>query len=142
MTERPVADEYFNRSVRVVSGTPYCDKVVRYCVFARRGGVLSGLDRAVAFIQDQCAGPLRIAAGRDGDPFEPNEVVMIVEGRFGELVNLETTYLGMLALSGAAGNMAAIVKAAGGIPVVDMSPRHYPHEIIGQIACEIGRAHV
>ena len=53
---------------------------------------------------------------------------------FGELVNLETTYLGMLAFSGAATNMRRIVAAAGPVPVTDMAARHYPFEIIEQTA--------
>ena len=59
---------------------------------------------------------------------------MVIEGLFGELVNLETTYLGMLAFSGAATQIAEIVHAADGVPVIDMAARHYPFEIIEQTA--------
>ena len=59
---------------------------------------------------------------------------MVIEGLFGELVNLETTYLGMLAFSGAATHMTRIVQAAAGVPVIDMAARHYPYEIIEQSA--------
>jgi len=79
----------------------------------------------------------------DGDTFAANEAVMIIEGLFGELVNLETTYLGMLAFSGAAAQMAKIAQAADGLPVIDMAARHYPYEIIEQTAyaAAIGGAH-
>lgn len=59
---------------------------------------------------------------------------MVVEGLFGELVILETTYLGMLAFSGPATHMDEIVRAAAGVPIIDMAARHYPYEIIQQTA--------
>jgi len=107
---------------------------VRYRVFARREGILCGINRSVAFIDQQCVGPLRVWARADGDRFRANEAVLVVEGMFGELVNLETTYLGMLAFTGAATAMREIVEAARGLPVVDMAARHYPFEIIEQTA--------
>ncbi|MCH7700411.1 MAG: hypothetical protein IID37_01870 [Planctomycetes bacterium] len=134
MPQLPISDEYFNRSARVVANTPRYDRLVHYRVFARRSGVLSGINRSVAFVTDQCVGPLRIHARRDGDRFDAFEAVMVIEGLFGELVNLETTYLGMLAFTGAASNMAEIVDAASGIPIIDMAARHYPWEIIEQTA--------
>jgi nicotinate phosphoribosyltransferase len=134
MPQLPISDEYFNRCAAVVADTPNYAKRVRYRVFARKPGVLSGLNRSVAFIDQQCVGPLRIRAKRDGDLYGANEVVLIIEGMFGELVNLETTYLGMLAFTGAATNMREIVEAARGVPVTDMAARHYPFEIIEQSA--------
>lgn len=134
MPQLPISDEYFNRSAAIVAETPYYNRRVRYCVFARKSGVVCGINRAVTFIDEQCLGPLKVNALRDGDRFEPCEAVMVIEGLFGELVNLETTYLGMLAFSGAATHMAEIVDAADGLPVVDMAARHYPFEIIEQTA--------
>ncbi len=134
MPQLPISDEYFNRSAAVVADSELYRTRVRYCVFARSPGVVCGINRAVAWIARQCVGPLRVRAIEDGDPFEPDTAVMVLEGLFGELVNLETTYLGMLAFSGAATKMAEIVAAAGDVPVIDMSPRHYPYEIIEQIA--------
>ncbi len=134
MPQLPISDEYFNRSAAVVADTPKYAQRVRYRVFARKPGVLCGANRSVAFIDQQCVGPLRIRARRDGDLFAANEVVLIIEGMFGELVNLETTYLGMLAFTGAATNMRRIVEAARGVPVTDMAARHYPFEIIEQTA--------
>jgi len=134
MPQLPISDEYFNRCAAVVADTSNYSKRVRYRVFARQPGVLCGLNRSVAFIDQQCVGPLRIRARRDGDRYAANEVVLVIEGMFGELVNLETTYLGMLAFSGAATKMREIVEAARGVPVTDMAARHYPFEIIEQTA--------
>lgn len=134
MPQLPISDEYFNRCAVIVADTPQYARRVRYAVFAREGGVLCGINRSIAFIDQQCVGPLRIFARRDGDRFAANEVVLIIEGMFGELVNLETTYLGMLAFSGAATSMRRIVEAAGKALVIDMAARHYPFEIIEQTA--------
>ncbi len=134
MPQLPISDEYFNRSAAVVADTAFYNRRVRYCVFARHGGVVCGIDRAVNWIDQQCLGPLHLRARHDGERFAPREAVMVIEGLYGELVNLETTYLGMLAFSGAATHMARIVSAAGGVPVIDMAARHYPYEIIEQTA--------
>jgi nicotinate phosphoribosyltransferase len=134
MPQLPISDEYFNRSAAIAANTPLYTERVRYCVFAREGGVVCGVNHAVAWIEQQCLGPLTIRARWDGDRFAATEAVMTIEGLFGELVNLETTYLGMLAFSGAATHMARIVAAAGDIPVIDMAARHYPYEIIEQTA--------
>lgn len=134
MPQLPISDEYFNRSAATVAGTPLHNVPVRYCVFAHKGGVICGINRAVAFLEQHCMGPLGVRALRDGDRFGPTEAVMVIEGLFGELVILETTYLGMLAFSGAATHMDEIVRAAAGVPVIDMAARHYPYEIIQQTA--------
>ncbi|MCA9243253.1 MAG: hypothetical protein KDA32_04800 [Phycisphaerales bacterium] len=134
MPQLPISDEYFNRSAAVVVDSDYHHKRVRYCVFCRDSGVLCGVNRALTWIRQQCLGPLTVYAKDDGDRFEPYEAVMVIEGMYGELVNLETTYLGMLAFSRAATEMARITEAAGDIPVVDMAARHYPYEIIEQTA--------
>jgi nicotinate phosphoribosyltransferase len=134
MPQLAISDEYFNRSAAIVVNTPLHNQLVRYAVFAREKGILCGINRAVAFIEQQCLGPLIIYAYFDGAKFKAQEAVMIIEGLFGELVNLETTYLGMLAFSGAATSMARIVQAADPTPVVDMAARHYPYEIIEQTA--------
>ena len=134
MTELAISDEYFNRSAAIVAGQPEYNKPVRYGVFAREPGMVCGADPAVEFIERHSQGSLTIKARRDGQTFLAQEAVMVIEGRFGELVTLETTYLGLLSLSGGASRMAEIVAAAGEASVVDMSPRHFPPEMIEGIA--------
>jgi nicotinate phosphoribosyltransferase len=134
MAKSDVADEYFNRSFQTVAGTPYEQTRVCYAVFCRKPGVLCGIRDVVSLIDRRCDGGLIIRAKSEGDRFEANEIVMTIEGPFGQLVTLETEYLGLLSLSGAATNMAALVTAAGSVPVVDMSARHYPPGLIGPIA--------
>jgi nicotinate phosphoribosyltransferase len=142
MSVRDLADEYFNRSYTTVAGTPTEHLRVCYAAFCRTPGRLAGVGDALNLIR-QAGGPGIIVRGKsDGDTFEANEVVMTLEGRFGQLVTLETEYLGMLSMSGAATNMAAIVEAAGEAKVIDMAARHYPPELAGRlgVAAAIGGA--
>ncbi len=129
-----LADEYFNRCVATVRGREEADRLVRYGVLGRKAGRLCGLGDALALVQSRCEGPVRVRALPEGEPHAPREVILTLEGRFIDLVALETEYLGMLSLSGAAGTMAEIVEAAGEVPVIDMSARHYPPELIPRIA--------
>lgn len=128
------SDEYFNRSYQTVVGTPREHVPVVYAVFCRQTGVLCGVTDALAAIDAHCSGPVTVRSLADGDRFHARQVVMTIEGPFGQLVTLETIYLGHLSLSGGATNMAAIVEAAGHIPVIDMGARHYPPELAGPLA--------
>ncbi len=134
MPKSDLADEYFNRSYDTVAGTPLEKMPVRYAVFCRQRGLLCGVTDVLGLLNGRCEGPLTVRSKLDGQWFEPNEIVMTLEGPFGELVTLETEYLGMLSLTGAATQMAAIVEAAGDVPVIDMAARHYPPELIEPIA--------
>ena len=142
MTTSDLADEYFNRALKKVEGTPRADRPVCYAIFARTGGVLCGVTDVLGLINARCTGPVTVRGKRDGDRFGPREIIMTIEGRFADLVVLETEYLGMLSLTGAATNMAAIVEAAGETRIIDMAARHYPPEMseyIG-VAAAVGGA--
>lgn len=129
------ADEYFNNCKKIVTRLPeLIMQMVRYNIFARKDGMVIGANKAVNFIKENTHGPLRILGLKDGDNFSAGQPVLICEGNCCELLNLETTNLGFLSYSGAAANMAAIVKEADGIPVIDMSARHYPWQFIEEVA--------
>ncbi len=134
MPRYDLADEYFNRSYETVAGTPREQMPVAYAVFCREPGVMAGVKDVADFLNNQCAGPLTVRALPDGERFEPRQIVMTIEGPFGQLVTMETAYLGLLSLSAAAANMADIVAAAGDATVIDMAARHYPPELIEAIA--------
>jgi len=134
MAKSDLADEYFNRSYETVVGTPREHQRVGYAVFGRQAGILCGVHEVISLIDRRCGAGVVVRSKSDGDSFDANEIVMTIEGPFSQLVTLETEYLGMLSLSGAATNMAALVKTAGDTRVVDMSARHYPPEIVGPIA--------
>jgi nicotinate phosphoribosyltransferase len=137
------SDEYFNNCRKIVERySELISRQVRYPFFARESGIVVGSNKSVNFIRDSTYGPLRIYGCKDGEPFISKQPVLTVEGTFRELVNLETTTLGNLSFSGAASSMKKIVNAANGVPVIDMSARHYPWQIIEEtsLAAYLGGA--
>lgn len=142
MYQSDLADEYFNRSYLAVQGTPREEARVYYAVFCRESGVLCGLSDVVSLVDRRCPGPVTVRSIPEGASFGPREIVMTLEGPFGQVVALETEYLGKLAWSGAAGSMSRIVEAAGDVPVIDMAARHYPPELIPDlgVAAAVGGA--
>ncbi|HSW45808.1 MAG TPA: hypothetical protein VLM89_09575 [Phycisphaerae bacterium] len=134
MPRYDLADEYFNRAYETVVGTERETMPVLYGLFCRKPGVMAGVKDVADFLNGQCAGPITVRALPDGKSFEANQIVMTLEGPFGQLVTMETTCLGLLSLSAGAANMAAVTKAAGDIPVIDMAARHYPPELVEAIA--------
>jgi len=137
-----LADEYFNRSYRTVAGTPLEQTRVCYAVFCRESGRLAGVADVLDLVRQRGGSGTIVRGKSDGQVFRPCEVVLTIEGAFGRLVVLETELLGMLSMSGAASEMAALVDAAGSVPVIDMSARHYPPELQPRIgvAAAIGGA--
>ena len=134
MMDSDLTDIYFARSFETVRGTLKQDVPVCYAVFCRSKGVLCGVSDVLDLIRRRCTGPIEVRGQSDGDAFRPCEVVMTLEGRFGELVTLESELLGLLSLSAAAGEMSKIVDVADGVSVIDMAARHYPPEIATRIA--------
>jgi nicotinate phosphoribosyltransferase len=106
-------------------------------VFAKRQGLLGGIDEAVAVLR-LCAGrrlpdgswedgwpQLRVNALHEGDPVEPWETVMTIEGDYSLFAHLETVYLGTLARrSLVMTNVRHVVDAADGKSVLFFPARH------------------
>jgi nicotinate phosphoribosyltransferase len=106
-------------------------------VFAKRQGLLGGIDEAVAILR-LCAGrrlgdgswedgrpSLRVEALHEGDPIEPWETVMTIKGDYSFFAHLETVYLGTLARrSLVMTNVRRVVDAARGKSVLFFPARH------------------
>jgi nicotinate phosphoribosyltransferase len=106
-------------------------------VFAKRRGLLGGIDEAIAVLR-LCSGRrradggwedgwprLRVSALHEGDPIEPWETAMTIEGDYGLFVHLETVYLGTLARrSLVMSNVRRVVDAANGKSVLFFPARH------------------
>src|SRR6201992_3098256 len=106
-------------------------------VFAKREGLLGGIDEAIAVLR-LCAGrrrpdggwddgwpELRVRAPAEGDPIEPWETVMTIEGDYSLFAHLETVYLGTLARrSLVMSNVRRVVRAADGKSVLFFPARH------------------
>ncbi|HEX3736667.1 MAG TPA: quinolinate phosphoribosyl transferase, partial [Solirubrobacterales bacterium] len=106
-------------------------------VFAKRRGLLGGIDEAIAVLR-LCSGrrlgdrswedgwpQLSVRALHEGDPVEPWETVMTIAGDYSLFAHLETVYLGTLARrSLVMTNVRRVVDAAAGKSVLFFPARH------------------
>jgi nicotinate phosphoribosyltransferase len=105
-------------------------------VFAKRDGLLGGIDETVAILK-LCSGEegpdgradgwnrLRVMALAEGDPIEAWETVMTIEGDYALFAHLETVFLGTLARrSRVMTNVRRVVEAARGKPILFFPARH------------------
>ncbi|HKT82606.1 MAG TPA: quinolinate phosphoribosyl transferase [Solirubrobacterales bacterium] len=105
-------------------------------VFAKRAGLLGGIDEALAILR-LCSGRQRGGAWRDGwpdlrvrglgegDRIEPWETVLTIAGDYSLFAHLETVYLGSLSRrSLVMTNVRRVVEAAGGKPILFFPARH------------------
>ena len=136
MREGYYSDVYFNRAREILERDGYHPRV-RMQVFGRNDSVLSGIDEALAILR-LCSGrrgpegswadgwhALGVRALYDGDAIEPYETVMTIEGDYSLFAHLETVYLGSLARrSLIMRNVAAVVQAARGKPILYFPARH------------------
>jgi nicotinate phosphoribosyltransferase len=105
-------------------------------VFAKRAGLLGGIDEALAILE-LGAGERRDGGWRDGWPqlrvralgegerIEPWETVLTIEGDYALFAHLETVYLGTLSRrSLVMTNVRRVVEAARGKPILFFPARH------------------
>jgi nicotinate phosphoribosyltransferase len=126
------ADVYFRRAEEILAREGL-DPVVVMEVFARRGGVLCGIDEAKVLLAHAFESAPRdevtVESLSDGDDFEPKEIVLRIRGRYRAFGLYETAILGMLAQStGWATAAQECVTAADPEPVISFGARHvHPH---------------
>jgi nicotinate phosphoribosyltransferase len=135
------SDTYFNRARAILEADGH-HPVVRMQIFQRTHAVLCGIDEAVAILR-LCSGRalpdgtwqdgwerLRVRALYDGDPIEPFETIMTIEGDYALFAHLETAYLGVLSRrTRIASNARAIVEAANGKTVL-FFPARFDHHLV------------
>jgi nicotinate phosphoribosyltransferase len=130
------SDAYFVYTKRLLEDVDHRPRVLLQ-VFQKQQSLLGGIDEALAM--------LRLGAGRrepdgewqpgwdelevhalyEGDPISPWETVMTIEGDYSLFAHLETVYLGSLARrSLIMRNVEAVVRAAGGKPILYFPARH------------------
>jgi nicotinate phosphoribosyltransferase len=101
-------------------------------VFQKRHSYLGGMDEAIAILK-LCSNDwdgLEIRALHDGDPIEPYESVMTIEGDYTTFAHLETLYLGVLARRTLiTTNVVHVLRAARGKPIIFMPARHDHHRV-------------
>jgi nicotinate phosphoribosyltransferase len=124
-------DAYFNhsRSALLAAGR---HPTVLMQVFQKKNALLGGMDEAVATLKLCSHGwdELVVHALHDGDWIEPWETVLTIEGDYTLFAHLETVYLGVLARrTVVATNVARVLEAANGKPIIFMPARHDHHRV-------------
>jgi len=130
------SDAYFVYTKQLLEAENHHPRVILQ-VFQKQSSLLGGIDETIAM--------LKLAAGRydeagdwvsgwdgmvvhalsEGDSISPFETVMTIEGDYSLFAHLETAYLGSLSRrSLIMRNVAAVVHAAGGKPILYFPARH------------------
>jgi nicotinate phosphoribosyltransferase len=101
-------------------------------VFQKHEAWLGGMDEAIAILRlcSQDPDGLTIRALYDGDPIEPWETVLTIEGDYTTFAHLETVYLGTLARRTLiTTNVVHVLEAANGKPIIFMPARFDHHRV-------------
>lgn len=115
-------DIYFVRTYELLKEMGLDKTEVTAEIFARRDGILAGMDEVLNLLQDK---GLEIWGLSEGTAFQSKEVVLRIRGPYCSFGLFETVLLGMLASSSGWATAARIVKeAAGELPVYCFGARH------------------
>ena len=131
MREGYYTDAYFNHTRETLLRDGFHPRVLMQ-VFQRGEAMLGGIDEALAILR-LCShdwDALTVEALHDGDLIEPWETVLTIEGDYTLFAHLETAYLGVLTRrSLISTNVARVVEAANGKPIIFMPARHDHHRV-------------
>ena len=131
MREGYYTDAYFNHTRDALLTDGRHPRVVMQ-VFQRQQAMLGGVDEAIAVLK-LCShdwSALTVHALHDGDRVDPWETVLTIEGDYTLFAHLETVYLGVLTRrSLITTNVARVIEAAGGKPIIFMPARHDHHRV-------------
>ncbi|MBC7341914.1 MAG: nicotinate phosphoribosyltransferase [Clostridia bacterium] len=115
-------DLYFVRTYEILRGLGLLDTPVVAEVFARRNGVMAGIPEVLWLLRDK---DVAIWAVPEGEEFATKEVVLRIEGKYGDFGLFETPILGFLAhASGWATAAREAKRAAGEAKVYCFGARH------------------
>lgn len=116
------ADIYFVKTLEVLRHLGLEEQRVTAEVFARKGGLLAGVEECRLLLQNK---GVDVWALPEGASFEPGEIVMRIEGPYARFGLYETALLGSLASATGWATAAREVKAAAGDkPVICFGARH------------------
>lgn len=115
-------DIYFIRTYELLQKIDKADTPVVAEIFARKDGILAGVDEVISLLKDR---PVELWALPEGAAFTAKEVVMRISGPYNQFGLYETVLLGMLASSSGWATAARTVKdACGDKPVYCFGARH------------------
>jgi nicotinate phosphoribosyltransferase len=131
MREGYYTDAYFNHSRETLLADDRHPRVLMQ-IFQKRDSYLGGMDEALAILK-LCShdwDALTVHALYDGEPVEPWETVMTIEGDYTLFAHLETLYLGTLARRTlVTTNVVRVLEAANGKQIIFMPARHDHHRV-------------
>lgn len=114
-------DIYFVRTSYLLEKIGKLDTNVCAEIFTNEKGVFAGLNEVLYLLRNK---DVKIESLEEGETFEPFEVVMRIEGKYGEFGYLETLILGFLASSSSWATAARMCKeAANGKKVICFGAR-------------------
>jgi nicotinate phosphoribosyltransferase len=120
------SDKYFVRAREILLADRYRPRITMQ-VFGKAQAFLGGVDEAIAILK-LCAiewPELEVHALYEGDPVEPWETVLLIEGPYDAFAHLETLYLGVLSRRTRVGtNTRRVVDAAAPKEVMFFPARH------------------
>jgi nicotinate phosphoribosyltransferase len=124
-------DAYFNHARAALLADGRHPRVLMQ-VFQKKNAILGGMDEAIAILR-LCSddwSDLVVHALHDGDPIEPWETVLTIDGDYTSFAHLETVYLGVLARRTLVStNVKRVVEAAGGKEILYFPARHDHHRV-------------
>ena len=124
-------DAYFNHARDTLLADGRHPHVVVQ-VFQKNDAWLGGMDEAIAILRlcSHDSEGLTIHALHDGDPIEPWETVLTIEGDYTSFAHLETVYLGTLARRTLiTTNVVRVLEAANGKQIIFMPARFDHHRV-------------
>ena len=135
-------DKYFLRSVEVLKKEKL-NPFVRAQIFLRKGpGRIYGITDATTIIKTIYRNRIKVLSLREGEQYDSEEIIMVVEGRAQDVIMLETVVLGILSAETTKANdrttpdvrevtksAREIVKTVGGRPVVYFGARHWRYDM-------------
>jgi nicotinate phosphoribosyltransferase len=131
MREGYYSDKYFVRAREILLADHHSPNVTMQ-VFGKSQAYLGGMDEAIAILK-LCSDDWRALTVRalyDGDPIEPWETVMTIEGPYQMFAHLETLYLGVLARRTRVGTNTRLVVDAAHPKTVMFFPARHDHWLV------------
>lgn len=115
-------DVYFVKTKEILEAMGHQDTKVTAEVFARRSGIVAGVDEAISLLKDL---DVEVSALPEGGSFQAKDVIMRITGRYTEFGIYETALLGVLASSSGWATAAhEVTKVAGDKPFFCFGARH------------------
>lgn len=116
------SDVYFFRTMEILRNIDLVNVEVTAEIFPQSPGILSGVEETLRLLKGR---KVSVWSLDEGEHFDKKEVIMRIEGAYGEFGIYETAILGILASSSAWATAAKECKdAAGGLPVICFGSRH------------------